>query len=290
MAQIPHVQPGDIISSELINAIIDALGGLDKKITECCEEHAKEPQPEEPRGKIFIDDVVPDKAAYGDFIDIVGGGFIPDKRGNEVTIGGEKVLKFGNVTETLIEAMVPVLKYKKLTLTSVVVENTRNGRAKHRLSAGPEKTPDVVWVPTDEKVVEEMLNLAKVDKGDKLYDLGSGDGRIVVKAAAAPFHAMAIGIELDENLILKANDLAKTRDVVKRVEFRKGNLFEADFADATVVTLYLTDELNLRLRPKLQKLAVGTRIVSHTYKMGDWKHVGHSNKNNKDVYLWVVGQ
>ncbi|WP_026099001.1 SAM-dependent methyltransferase [Kamptonema formosum] len=130
---------------------------------------------------------------------------------------------------------------------------------------------DVPYVPTPDAVVEEMLKLAEVTGDDVLYDLGSGDGRIVI-TAAQKFGTRGVGIEINPRLVQQSRENAQTAGVADRVKFSQQNLFEADLSEATVVTLYLLPEVNLKLRPKLLKqLKPGTRIVSHNYGMGDWK-------------------
>ena len=130
--------------------------------------------------------------------------------------------------------------------------------------------PDVIFVPTPHEVVDKMLELAKVGKGDILYDLGSGDGRIPV-AAAKRFGIRAVGIDIDPQRIAEANENARKNNVTKLVEFRQEDLFRADFREATVVTLYLLPDLNVKLRPQLLEMKPGTRIVSHQFDMGTWK-------------------
>lgn len=134
-----------------------------------------------------------------------------------------------------------------------------------------QKQPDVVYVPTPQPVVEAMLKLAGVRKGDILYDLGSGDGRIPITAAR--HHGIrAVGIDVDPVRIAEANANALKAGVADRVTFRNEDLFAADFSEATVVTLYLLESLNVKLRPKLlSELKPGTRIVSHAFTMGDWE-------------------
>jgi precorrin-6B methylase 2 len=146
---------------------------------------------------------------------------------------------------------------------------------------------DVPFVPTPERVVARMLDVAKVGPRDVVYDLGSGDGRIVI--AAAKKGARAIGIDIDPERIREARENARRAGVTKRVEFREGDLFKADFRDATVVTLYLLSGVNLKLRPKLlAELKPGTRIVSHGFDMGDWKPTGTYTVGSSSVYYWVV--
>jgi ribosomal protein L11 methylase PrmA len=150
------------------------------------------------------------------------------------------------------------------------------------------REPDVIYVPTPQEVVEDMLRLADVKKGDVLYDLGSGDGRIPV-TAARKYGVRAIGIDIDADRIKEANANATRRGVTKLVKFRQQNLFEANFAEATVVTLYLLPDLNLKLRPQLlAQLKPGTRVVSHQFDMGDWRPDKTLETNGRTVYLWVI--
>lgn len=152
------------------------------------------------------------------------------------------------------------------------------------------RTPDVIYVPTPQPVVDAMLKLARVKRGDVLYDLGSGDGRIPVTAAKR-FGIRAVGIDIDPQRIAEAEANVKKAGVAKLVTVKNEDLFETDFSDATVVTLYLLQSLNQKLRPRLlQELKPGTRIVSHSFDMGDWEpektvKVGHST-----IYLWTVPQ
>lgn len=151
-----------------------------------------------------------------------------------------------------------------------------------------QREPDVIYVPTPQEVVEDMLRLADVKKGDVLYDLGSGDGRIPV-TAARKYGVRAIGIDIDADRIREANANATKRGVTKLVKFHQQDLFEANFAEATVVTLYLLPDLNLKLRPQLlAQLRPGTRVVSHQFDMGDWKPDKTLETNGRTVYLWVI--
>ena len=152
----------------------------------------------------------------------------------------------------------------------------------------PAQSPDVIFVPTPQEVVEDMLRLANVKKGDVLYDLGSGDGRIAI-TAASKYGVKATGIDIDPQRIREANENAKKAGVSHLVQFRQENLFTADFKDATVVTLYLLPDLNVKLRPKLWKeLKPGTRIVSHQFEMGAWKPEKKVETNGRSIYLWTV--
>jgi 2-polyprenyl-3-methyl-5-hydroxy-6-metoxy-1,4-benzoquinol methylase len=147
---------------------------------------------------------------------------------------------------------------------------------------------DVPYVPTSTEVVEAMLKVAKVGKNDVLYDLGSGDGRIPI-TAAKQFGTRGVGIDIDPDRIQEANENAKNAGVTDKVKFLQQDLFKSDFSKATVVTLYLLPEINLRLRPQLFKqLKPGTRVVSHAFDMGDWKPEKTLNVNGSTVYYWVV--
>ena len=155
-------------------------------------------------------------------------------------------------------------------------------------AARPARTPDVVYVPTPQPVVDAMLKLANVRKGDVLYDLGSGDGRIPITAAKG-FGVRAVGIDIDPERIAEANENAKTAGVTNLVSFRNADLFTSDFSEATVVTLYLLDTLNLKLRPKLlRELKPGTRIVSHAFSMGDWEPQQTQEVDGRMIYFWTV--
>jgi ubiquinone/menaquinone biosynthesis C-methylase UbiE len=150
------------------------------------------------------------------------------------------------------------------------------------------KTPDVIYVPTPPQVVDAMLEMAQVRDGDVLYDLGSGDGRIPI-AAAKKFKIRAVGVDIDPQRIQEARANAKAAGVTDEVTFRQEDLFQADFSDATVVTLYLLDSLNEKLRPRLLKeLKPGTRIVSHAFKMGDWQPEKSANIDGSMIYFWTV--
>ena len=151
------------------------------------------------------------------------------------------------------------------------------------------REPDVIYVPTPPEVVAAMLKVAKVGPGDIVYDLGSGDGRIVI-AAIRDFGALrGTGIDIDPVRIKEANENAERARLTDRVRFLNQDLFETDLREATVVTLYLLPWLNLKLRPKLlAELKPGSRIVSHSFDMGDWKPEQTLNINGRMVYFWTV--
>lgn len=152
----------------------------------------------------------------------------------------------------------------------------------------PSREPDVHFVPTPQPVVDRMLELAKVDEDDVVYDLGSGDGRIVI-TAAKKYGARGVGIDIDPQRIAEARENARAAGVEDKVEFRQADLFEVDLSEATVVTLYLLPSLNLKLRPKLMReLRPGTPVVSHAFDMGDWEPEVAEEIDGDDIYLWHV--
>jgi len=156
------------------------------------------------------------------------------------------------------------------------------------VSAQQSAAPDVAYVPTNQKVVDAMLEMAKVTKDDTIYDLGCGDGRIVI-TAAKDFGASGIGIEIRPELVERAGENARQAAVADKVKFIEADLFKTDFSRATVVMLYLSPSVNLRLRPRLLKqLKPGTRIVSHDFDMGDWKPEQTIKVGDATLYLWTV--
>jgi SAM-dependent methyltransferase len=163
----------------------------------------------------------------------------------------------------------------------------RPARKKRRL-----RKPDVIYYPTPTETVDEMLRLAKIKKGDVLYDLGSGDGRIPI-AAAKQYGVHAVGIEIDPKLVTEAQEKAAQEGVAALVRFRNEDMFHIDVSEATVVTLYLSEKLNVLLRPKLlSELRPGSRILSHDFRMGDWKPEQTVRvpwgKLYRTIYLWTV--
>ena len=149
------------------------------------------------------------------------------------------------------------------------------------------RQPDVIYVPTRQTVVDAMLNVAKVKAGDVVYDLGCGDGRIVV--SAAKLGARGIGIDIDPQRVSEANQNVQRNGVGDRVKILNQDLFTTDFSDASVVALYLLPSLNLKLRPTLWKtLKPGTRVVSHDFDMGDWKPEQTLNVDGATIYYWTI--
>jgi SAM-dependent methyltransferase len=176
---------------------------------------------------------------------------------------------------------------------SVAVTSLADGKTRAECEA--EYTPqraqegkDVIWAPTEDAMVVRMLEMAKVTGADKVYDLGSGDGKIPI-AAAKHFGAKAVGIEYEPDLVKHARCLAEAEGVQARVSFVEGDIFETDFSDATVVTLYLTPPVNARLQPALLAMRPGTRVVSYSFGIGDWEPDDQIDSFGEgSAFLWIV--
>lgn len=152
---------------------------------------------------------------------------------------------------------------------------------------------DVVWVPTSQALVNKMLDMAKLTAADIHYDLGSGDGRTVITAAKRG--ARAYGIEYNPDLVELSKRAAAKEGVADRATFEKADLFAADLSKATVITLFLLPDINLKLRPKILNLKPGTRVVSNTFNMGEWEadetgtaSIGESSSYYRTALLWIV--
>jgi predicted O-methyltransferase YrrM len=176
--------------------------------------------------------------------------------------------------------------------TPVANESTQISTPAGTTPSQPLRQPDVVYVPTPPAVVDRMLSIAKVNRNDVLYDLGSGDGRIPI-TAAQKFGIRATGIDINPQRIKEANTNARQAGVTDRVRFLNQDLFQSKFGDATVVTLYLLPELNVKLRPQLlSQLKPGTRIVSHDFRMGEWQPQQTAqvqvNGRTHNIYFWTV--
>jgi SAM-dependent methyltransferase len=153
---------------------------------------------------------------------------------------------------------------------------------------GALRAPDVRYDPSTPEHVRAMLQLAAVTNKDVVYDLGSGDGRLVI-AAAKEYGARGVGIDIDPALVKQSAANAEAAGVASMVQFRNGDLFEADIHDATVVMLYLWPSVNLKLRPKLwRELKIGTRVVSNSHDMGDWKPERTIKADGHFIYLWTI--
>lgn len=146
---------------------------------------------------------------------------------------------------------------------------------------------DVVWVPTPDALVTRMLQAAKTTDKDLVYDLGSGDGKIPI-AAAKQFGATAVGIEYNPEMAALAKRNVEHAGVAGKVTIIEGDIFKEDFSKATVVTMYLLPDLNLKLRPLLLKMKPGTRIVSHQFNLGEWEPDETMQAESRDAFLWIV--
>lgn len=181
----------------------------------------------------------------------------------------------------------PIIAATFALLLSLLAPATANAQLGIDKLFGPKL--DVPYVPTRTDVVNGMLKLAKVNKNDTVYDLGCGDGRIVI-AAAKEYGAKGVGIDLNPKRISEAKENAKKAGVEDLVKFQEGDIFKADFSQASVVTLYLLPEINRKLRPQLWKqLPVGSRVVSHDFDMGsDWPADKKEKIGGKTIYYWTI--
>ena len=160
--------------------------------------------------------------------------------------------------------------------------------ASSAIGAGQARTPDVTYVATPQRVVDEMLRLAKVTAADVVYDLGCGDGRIVITAATR-YGARGVGVDIDPARVRESTANAKAAGVSEKVRFVTQDLFDTDLRDATVVALYLLPSLNDRLKPKLLKeLRPGSRIVSNSFAMTAWEPTRTVTIDDRVVYLWTI--
>ncbi len=176
--------------------------------------------------------------------------------------------------------------------TAVQPAQNSNAQPQDATNTQPKQVKkDVPYVPTPQAVVDEMLKLARVSKDDVVYDLGCGDGRLVITAVQKFGAKRGVGVDIDPQRINESNENAKAAGVTDRTKFVVQDLFQTDFKEATVVTLYLLPEVNLKLRPKLlAELKPGTRIVSHAFDMGDWKPEKTVTVpgGGQTIYLWTV--
>lgn len=146
---------------------------------------------------------------------------------------------------------------------------------------------DVIWVPTPDELVNRMLTMAKVTPKDYVFDLGAGDGKIAI-AAGKKFGATAVGIEYNPDMAKLAQCFVQAEGVTDRVKIIQGDIFKEDFSKATVVTMYLLPELNMRLRPTILAMKPGTRVTSHQFNMGDWEADETAEIEYRTAYLWIV--
>ncbi|MFQ3665613.1 MAG: methyltransferase domain-containing protein [Sphingomonadaceae bacterium] len=173
-----------------------------------------------------------------------------------------------------------------VALTSWNEDREKHGDEQYQPSVG-QAGKDVIWVPTPESLVKALLTAARVTKDDFVVDLGSGDGRFPI-AAARDFGARAHGIDYNPDMVALARRNAERAGVRTKVTFARGDVFQSDFSAASVVTLYLLPNLNLKLRPTLLAMKPGTRIVSHAFDMGDWEPDETIRTDDATGYLWIV--
>lgn len=145
---------------------------------------------------------------------------------------------------------------------------------------------DVVWVPTPDEIVQRMLRMAKVTPQDTVYDLGAGDGKIAI--AAGKLGATAVGIEYNPDMAKLAQCYVQAEELTGKTRIIQGDVFKEDFSKASVVTMYLLPELNLRLRPTILNMKPGTRVTSHQFTMGDWEPDETAEVDYRTAYLWIV--
>ena len=146
---------------------------------------------------------------------------------------------------------------------------------------------DVIWVPTPDEIVERMLRMAQTTANDYVIDLGSGDGRIAI-AAAKKFGARSAGLEYNPDMVKLSQRNAEKEGVAGKVKFQQADIFVTDFTQATVVTMYLLPNLNLKLRPTILAMKPGTRVVSHSFTMDDWQADEISSVDGRNAYFWIV--
>ncbi len=159
------------------------------------------------------------------------------------------------------------------------------GDKEYKPSVGQEGK-DVIWVPTPNELIAKMLDMAKLTASDIHFDLGSGDGRTVI--AAAKRGATATGVEFNPDMVELSKRNAQKEGVAAKATFIRGDIFETDFSKATVITLYLLPNLNMRLRPIILNMKPGTRVVSHAFTMGDWQADQTESADGRTAYLWIV--
>ncbi len=176
----------------------------------------------------------------------------------------------------------------RISILSLAIVAALAAPASAQTTPAPLRSPDVIFVPTPQEVVDAMLKLAKVGANDVVYDLGSGDGRVPITAAKT-YGARGVGIDIDPQRIKEATENLKAAGVGDKVRFLNQDLFTTNISEASVVTLYLLPSLNLKVLPKLNaELKPGTRVVSHAFVMGDIKPQQTQNVNGRTIYLWTV--
>jgi SAM-dependent methyltransferase len=188
----------------------------------------------------------------------------------------------------------PALAWIRLFLFASLLASGLQAHSQQRADCEKQYQPstgqpgkDVVWVPTNDGLVLRMLDMAKVSSSDVVYDLGAGDGKIAI-AAAKKFGAKSTGVEYNPDMAALAQCFVRAEGLTQKVKIIQGDIFETNFSDATVLTLYLLPELNLRLRPTILDMKPGTRVVSHSFLMGDWQPDESSVSEDGAAYLWIV--
>jgi cyclopropane fatty-acyl-phospholipid synthase-like methyltransferase len=181
-------------------------------------------------------------------------------------------------------------KTRPLTLAAVLLLASISAGSLGRIQAqdAPSENKKIVpFVPTPQEVVDKMIELGGVKKGDTVYDLGSGDGRIVITAAKKG--ARAVGFEIDPDLLKESRENIKKAGVENLAEIRQQDILTVDLSPANVVTMYLLPDVNLKLQPNvLKQMKPGSRVVSHAFDMGDWKPDKTEKVNGRTIYLWIV--
>jgi SAM-dependent methyltransferase len=190
----------------------------------------------------------------------------------------------GGFVHRVVRAHLISIAVAAALVTAIAAQSTSSAQE-------PQRKPDVIWIPTEDAVVTAMLKLASVTKEDVVYDLGCGDGRIVI-AAARQFGARGVGVDIDPERIAEANAAAVKAGVTDKVKFFVGDIFDPKLkiSDATVVALFLLQSMNERLRPRLQsELRPGSRIVANSFTLGDaWPAQKNQVVGNSIIYLWTV--
>ncbi len=173
-----------------------------------------------------------------------------------------------------------------LVLFCVTAPITATAQEQEYVPSIGQEGKDVIWVPTPPELITAMLDMAKVTPDDYVIDLGSGDGRIVI--AAAKRGARALGIEYNPDMVELSKRNAEKEGVSSKASFMRGDIFSVDFSRATVLTMYLLPDLNLKLRPKILDMKPGTRVVSHAFSMGDWEADKTMSVAERTAYFWIV--
>ena len=173
-----------------------------------------------------------------------------------------------------------------LTLSGLAAAQQNPGSSAFVPQVG-QQGKDVIWVPTPDALVDRMLRMARVTPEDVVVDLGSGDGKIVI-AAARDFKARSLGVEYNPDMVTLARRNAEKAGVGNLARFEQGDIFQFDYSNATVVTMYLLPGLNMKLRPTLLKMKPGTRLVTHQFTMGSWEPDDSTTVDGRPGYLWIV--